>query len=159
MLDSHFRKEEFKKSVKENVKMLYRKTLDEASQEQIFQAVSLAVKDVVIDNWLLTQKQYEKDDPKIVYYLSMEFLMGRALGNNLINLCAYKEVKEALDELGLDLNTIEDQEPDPALGNGGLGRLAACFLDSLQHLDTVLMDVVSVTTMVCSNRKSKTDIR
>ena len=125
MLDSHFRKEEFKKSVKENVKMLYRKTLDEASQEQIFQAVSLAVKDVVIDNWLLTQKQYEKDDPKIVYYLSMEFLMGRALGNNLINLCAYKEVKEALDELGLDLNTIEDQEPDPALGNGGLGRLAA----------------------------------
>ena len=106
MLDSHFRKEEFKKSVKENVKMLYRKTLDEASQEQIFQAVSLAVKDVVIDNWLLTQKQYEKDDPKIVYYLSMEFLMGRALGNNLINLCAYKEVKEALDELGLDLNTI-----------------------------------------------------
>ena len=134
MLDSHFRKEEFKKSVKENVKMLYRKTLDEASQEQIFQAVSLAVKDVVIDNWLLTQKQYEKDDPKIVYYLSMEFLMGRALGNNLINLCAYKEVKEALDELGLDLNTIEDQEPDPALGNGGLGRLAACFLDSLATL-------------------------
>ena len=135
MLDSHFRKEEFKKSVKENVKMLYRKTLDEASQEQIFQAVSLAVKDVVIDNWLLTQKQYEKDDPKIVYYLSMEFLMGRALGNNLINLCAYKEVKEALDELGLDLNTIEDQEPDPALGNGGLGRLAACFLDSLATLN------------------------
>ena len=134
MLDSHFRKEEFKKSVKENVKMIYRKTLDEASQEQIFQAVSLAVKDVVIDNWLLTQKQYEKDDPKIVYYLSMEFLMGRALGNNLINLCAYKEVKEALDELGLDLNTIEDQEPDPALGNGGLGRLAACFLDSLATL-------------------------
>ena len=134
MLDSHFRKEEFKKSVKENVKMLYRKTLDEASQEQIFQAVSLAVKDVVIDNWLLTQKQYEKDDPKIVYYLSMEFLMGRALGNNLINLCAYKEVKEALDELGLDLNTIEDQEPDPALGNGGLGRLAACFLDSIASL-------------------------
>ena len=134
MLDSHFRKEEFKKCVNENVKMLYRKTLDEASQEQIFQAVSLAVKDVVIDNWLLTQKQYEKDDPKIVYYLSMEFLMGRALGNNLINLCAYKEVKEALDELGLDLNTFEDQESDPALGIGGLGRLAACFLDSLATL-------------------------
>ena len=134
MLDNHFKKEEFKKSVKENVKMLYRKTIDEATQEQIFQAVSLAVKDVIIDNWLLTQKQYEKDDPKIVYYLSMEFLMGRALGNNLINLCAYNEVKEALDELGFDLNVIEDQEPDPALGNGGLGRLAACFLDSLATL-------------------------
>ena len=125
MLDSHFKKEEFKKAVKENVKMLYRKTIDEATQQQIFQAVSLAVKDVIIDNWLATQKQYEKDDPKIVYYLSMEFLMGRALGNNLINLTAYKEVKEALDELGFDLNVIEDQEPDPALGNGGLGRLAA----------------------------------
>ena len=132
MLDSHFKKEEFKKAVKENVKMLYRKTIDEATQQQIFQAVSLAVKDVIIDNWLATQKQYEKDDPKIVYYLSMEFLMGRALGNNLINLTAYKEVKEALDELGFDLN--EDQEPDPALGNGGLGRLAACFLDSLATL-------------------------
>ena len=134
MLDNQFKKEEFKKSVKENVKMLYRKTIEEATQEQIFQAVSLAVKDVIIDNWLLTQKQYEKDDPKIVYYLSMEFLMGRALGNNLINLCAYDEVKEALDELGFDLNVIEDQEPDPALGNGGLGRLAACFLDSLATL-------------------------
>ena len=134
MLDSHFKKEEFKKSVKDNVKMLYRKTIDEATQEQIFQAVSLAVKDVIIDNWLLSQKQFEKDDPKIVYYMSMEFLMGRALGNNLINLCAYKEVKEALEELGFDLNVIEDQEPDPALGNGGLGRLAACFLDSLSTL-------------------------
>ncbi len=134
MVNKQFKKEEFKESVKENVKMLYRKTIDEASQEQIFQAVSLAVKDVVIDNWLDTQRQYEKDDPKIVYYLSMEFLMGRALGNNLINLCAYNEVKEALDELGFDLNVIEDQEPDPALGNGGLGRLAACFLDSLATL-------------------------
>ena len=134
MLDNQFKKEEFKKSVKENVKMLYRKTIEEATQEQIFQAVSLAVKDVIIDNWLLTQKQYEKDDPKIVYYLSMEFLMGRALGNNLINLSGYDEVKEALDELGFDLNVIEDQEPDPALGNGGLGRLAACFLDSLATL-------------------------
>ena len=134
MLDRHFKKEEFKKSVRDNVKMLYRKTLEEATQEQVFQAVSLAVKDVIIDNWLLTQKQYEKDDPKIVYYMSMEFLMGRALGNNLINLCACDEVREALDELGFDLNVIEDQEPDPALGNGGLGRLAACFLDSLSTL-------------------------
>ena len=135
MIDKQFEKEEFKKSVKENVKFLYRKTLEEATQEQIFQAVSYAVKDVIIDNWLKSQKAYEKQDPKIVYYMSMEFLMGRALGNNLINLGAYGEVKEALEELGLDINCIEDQEPDPALGNGGLGRLAACFLDSLATLN------------------------
>ena len=135
MIDKQFEKEEFKKSVKENVKFLYRKTLEEATQEQIFQAVSYTVKDVIIDNWLKSQKAYEKQDPKIVYYMSMEFLMGRALGNNLINLCAYGEVKEALEELGFDLNCIEDQEPDPALGNGGLGRLAACFLDSLATLN------------------------
>ena len=135
MIDKQFEKEEFKKSVKENVKFLYRKTLEEATQEQIFQAVSYTVKDVIIDNWLKSQRAYEKQDPKIVYYMSMEFLMGRALGNNLINLGAYGEVKEALEELGLDINCIEDQEPDPALGNGGLGRLAACFLDSLATLN------------------------
>ena len=124
----------FKERVKENVKTLYRKTIKEADQQQMFQAVAYAVKDEIINNWMATQKQYEKDDPKTVYYMSMEFLMGRALGNNLINLTAYKEVKEALDELGFDLNVIEDQEPDAALGNGGLGRLAACFLDSLATL-------------------------
>ncbi len=127
-------KEVFKEQVKENVKTLYRKTLKEATQQQIFQAVSYAVKDTIIDNWLATQQQLDEDDPKMVYYMSMEFLMGRALGNNLINLTAYKEVKEALEEMGLDLNVIEDQEPDAALGNGGLGRLAACFLDSLATL-------------------------
>ncbi len=152
-------RKKFKKSVKENVKFLYRKTLEEATQEQIFQAVSYTVKDVIIDNWLANQKAYEKEDPKIVYYMSMEFLMGRALGNNLINLTAYKEVKEALDEMGLDLNCIEDQEPDAALGNGGLGRLAACFLDSLQHLDMLHTAVESVTVMVCSNSRSETVIR
>ena len=135
MIDKQFKKEAFKESVKENVKFLYRKTLEEATQEQIFQAVSYTVKDVIIDNWLETQNAYQKQDPKIVYYMSMEFLMGRALGNNLLNLTAYGEVKEALEELGLDLNVIEDQEPDPALGNGGLGRLAACFLDSLATLN------------------------
>ena len=135
MTNEMFKKEAFKKSVKDNVKFLYRKTIEEATQEQIFQAVSYSVKDVIIDNWLATQKSYDEQDPKIVYYMSMEFLMGRALGNNLINLCAYGEVKEALEELGFDLNCIEDQEPDPALGNGGLGRLAACFLDSLATLN------------------------
>ena len=127
-------KEVFKERVKDNVRTLYRKTIKEADQQQLFQAVSYAVKDEIINNWLATQKQYEKDDPKTVYYMSMEFLMGRALGNNLINLTVYNEVKEALEEMGFDLNVIEDQEPDAALGNGGLGRLAACFLDSLATL-------------------------
>ena len=119
---------------KANVKQLFRKTVDEVSQQELYQAVSYVVKDAIIDDWIATQKQYEKDDPKIVYYMSMEFLLGRALGNNLINMTAYKEVKEALEEMGLNLNELEDQEPDPALGNGGLGRLAACFLDSLASL-------------------------
>ncbi len=129
-----FDKEMFKRSVLYNVKTLYRKTLEEATEQQIFQAVSYAIKDDIIDHWLETQKEYEKEDPKTVYYLSMEFLMGRALGNNLINLQAYDEVKTALKELGLNINVVEDQEPDAALGNGGLGRLAACFLDSLATL-------------------------
>lgn len=118
----------------ENVKYLYRKTMDEASEQEIFQAVSYVVKDVIIDQWLATQQEFDKADPKIVYYMSMEFLMGRALGNNLINLTVYNEVKEALEEMGINLNAIEDQEPDPALGNGGLGRLAACFMESLATL-------------------------
>ena len=134
MINPRFEKKAFKKEVEQNVKQLFRKTVDEASQQELYQAVSYVVKDAIIDDWIATQKQYEKDDPKIVYYMSMEFLLGRALGNNLINMTAYKEVKEALEEMGLNLNELEDQEPDPALGNGGLGRLAACFLDSLASL-------------------------
>lgn len=129
-----FDKEGFKKEVINNVKVLFRRTIDDATQQQIFQAVSYAIKDDIIDRWIATHKEYEKQNAKTVYYLSMEFLMGRALGNNLINMTYYKGVKEALDELGFDLNVIEDQEPDAALGNGGLGRLAACFLDSLATL-------------------------
>lgn len=131
---STFDTELFKRSVLYNIKTLYRKTPEEATDQQIFQAVSYAIKDAVVDRWLTTQKEFDKQDPKMVYYLSMEFLMGRALGNNIINLQAYKEVKKALDELGIDVNVVEDQEPDAALGNGGLGRLAACFLDSLATL-------------------------
>ncbi len=129
-----FDKELFKRSVLYNVRTLYRKTLEEATPQQIFQAVSYAIKDQIVENWMDTQKTYEEEDPKMVYYMSMEFLMGRALGNNMINLQAYDTVKEALEELNLDINMVEDQEPDAALGNGGLGRLAACFLDSLASL-------------------------
>ena len=129
-----FDRELFKRSVLYNVKTLYRKNIEEATDQEIFQAVGYAIKDAIVDHWMTTQKEYEKKDPKIVYYMSMEFLMGRALGNNLINLQAYKAVKECLEELGVDINVIEDQEPDAALGNGGLGRLAACFLDSLATL-------------------------
>ena len=129
-----FDKELFKRSVLYNVRTLYRKNMDEATPQQVFQAVSYAIKDQIVDYWMKTQEAYEREDPKTVYYLSMEFLMGRALGNNMINLMAYKDAKDALEELGVDINVIEDQEPDAALGNGGLGRLAACFLDSLATL-------------------------
>ena len=134
MNNETFDKAQFIKDVQDNVKNLYRKTIKEATQQEIFQAVSFTVKDVIIDEWLATQRSFDKQDPKMVYYMSMEFLMGRALGNNLINLKAYKQVKEALEEMGLNLDVIEDQEPDPALGNGGLGRLAACFMESLATL-------------------------
>ena len=134
MNNSGFDKATFKRSVVDNVKNMFRRTIDEATPQQVFQAVAYAVKDVIIDEWIATHKEYEKKDVKTVYYLSMEFLMGRALGNDIINIGARKEIKEVLDELGFDLNAIEDQEPDPALGNGGLGRLAACFLDSLATL-------------------------
>ena len=134
MSEFEFDKEEFKKNVVNAVKSRYRKTIDEADKQQVFQAVAYTVKDYIIDRWIATHKEFEKQDAKTVYYMSMEFLMGRALGNNMINLTCYKEVKESLDELGFDLNAIEDEEPDAALGNGGLGRLAACFLDSLSSL-------------------------
>ena len=130
-----FNKEEFKKDIKDNCKLLYRKNIDECDDQQKFQAVAYSVKNIIIDKWIATHKEYEKQDVKIVCYMSMEFLMGRALGNNMINLMAYDEIKEVLAELGIDINVIEDQEPDAALGNGGLGRLAACFLDSLATLE------------------------
>ena len=129
-----FDKEKFKKELESNVRMLFRRKLEEATPQQIYQAVAYSVKDDIIDNWIETHKAYEKQDKKMVYYMSMEFLMGRALGNNMINLLCYDDVRETLEELGLELNLIEDQEPDAALGNGGLGRLAACFLDSLATL-------------------------
>ena len=129
-----FNKKKFKKEVEANTRVLFRRTLEEATPQQIYQAVAYSIKDDIIDNWIETHKAYAAQDKKTVYYMSMEFLMGRALGNNMINLTCYDEVREALEEMGLDLNLIEDQEPDAALGNGGLGRLAACFLDSLATL-------------------------
>lgn len=141
------------------MKTLFRKEVEEATPQQLFQAVSYAVKEAIIDDWLATQKQYEKDDPKTVYYMSMEFLLGRALGNNLINMTAYKEVKEALEEMGIDLNVIEDQEPDPHLVTVDSDVWQHVSWILLQHWDMHLMDVVSVTVMVCSSRRSETAIR
>lgn len=129
-----FNKRKFKQAVVENVKSLYRREMDEATDKQLYMAVAYAVKDLMMDDWIKSQREYKEQNKKTVFYLSMEFLMGRALGNNMINLTHYKEIAEALDELGLDINVIEDQERDAALGNGGLGRLAACFLDSLATL-------------------------
>lgn len=145
MKENVFNKEAFIEDVKENVKNLYRKTLDEASQQEIFQAVSYTVKDVIIDDWLATQKAFDKQDPKMVYYMSMEFLMGRALGNNMINLKMYKEVKEALGEIGLNLDEIEDQEPDPHLEMADSDVLQPALWSHWQHLDTQLTAAVSVT--------------
>ena len=129
------KKEEFKRDVENYLKTLFRRNVNDASKQQLFQAVSYAVKDIIIDQWMETHRKFEEQDVKIVYYLSMEFLMGRALGNNIINLKAGKVVHDALEEMGVDLNILEDQEPDAALGNGGLGRLAACFLESLASLN------------------------
>ena len=134
IMNKRLSKSEFKVAIESNIKTLYRKTIDEATVDQVFQAVSYAVKDIIIDEWIATHDEYEKQDVKVLYYMSMEFLIGRTLGNNIINIGAIKEVREALSELGFDLNAVEDKEPDPALGNGGLGRLAACFLDSLATL-------------------------
>uniref|UniRef100_I5AUH4 Alpha-1,4 glucan phosphorylase n=1 Tax=Eubacterium cellulosolvens (strain ATCC 43171 / JCM 9499 / 6) TaxID=633697 RepID=I5AUH4_EUBC6 len=134
MLKPIFKKETFKKEVKDEIRRLFRTTLEEATNHQIYQAVCYVAKDVIIDNWMSTQQAMKEQDPKIVYYMSMEFLTGRYLGNNLLALTAYGEVKQALEEMNIDIDAIEDEERDPALGNGGLGRLAACFLDSLATL-------------------------
>lgn len=148
-----FNKKKFINDVTETVRHMYRKQLKEASQQEIFQAVSYVVKDVVIDDWLATQQAFDDQDPKIVYYMSMEFLMGRALGNNLINLKAYKEVKEALEEIGLNLDVIEDQEPDPHSETVALDVLQHALWNHWQHLDTQLTAAVSVTVMACSNSR------
>lgn len=158
-MDKHFDKERFKETVRDNVRNLFRKTLKEATQQQLFQAVAYAVKDVIIDNWMATQQVMDEEDPKILYYMSMEFLMGRALGNNLINLTAYKEVKEALSEMGFDLNVIEDQEPDAALGNGASAVSPPASLIRSRRSVIRRTAAASVTAMACSVRRSRTATR
>ncbi len=132
--NEHDKKAHLKQDIENYMKLLFRKPVENATSQQLFQAVAYAVKDIVVDDWLETHKQYEEKDVKTVYYLSMEFLMGRALGNMIINLKQDKVVRAVLEELGVDLDVLEDEEPDAALGNGGLGRLAACFLESLSTL-------------------------
>ena len=151
-----FDKEAFKSSVKNNVRTLYRKTLSEATEQEIFQAVSYTVKDVIIDQWLATQQTFDKEDPKMVYYMSMEFLMGRALGNNMINLTCYDEVREALEEMGLDLNVIEDRSRMRLSVTAALAVWQPASWIPWLPLDIRHTAAVSVTTMVCSNRRSRT---
>ncbi|KAF5065204.1 Glycogen phosphorylase [anaerobic digester metagenome] len=128
-------KETLKTMIRENVKTLYRKNIETASAEEIYHAAVFSLRDLITDKWIKTHDTYSEKDAKIVYYLSMEFLMGRFLGNALINMGMNTVIKEVFAELGIDYNTVEDAEPDPGLGNGGLGRLAACFLDSLSTLE------------------------
>lgn len=154
-----FSKEDFKKQVKDYVKVVSRKTIEEASQLDIYTGVAYGLKDYIIDQWIATHKEYEARDVKTVYYLSMEFLTGRALGNIIINLSARDEIKEAIEELGLDLNVIEDQEPDAALGNGGLGRLRHASLILWQLLDIRHMAAVYAINTVCLSKKLLTAIR
>ena len=157
MRDNTFSKKVFIKTVSDNLKNKYRKTIDDATQQELYQAVSEAVKDVIMDEWIATQRVMDKDDPKVVYYMSMEFLMGRALGNNLINLSAYKEVKEALDEIGVDINAIEDQEPDPATADLEDWQHASWI--HLPHSDILHTAVESDTDMVCSSSRFQTASR
>lgn len=132
-MSCNFNKEEFKQEIIDHVRNFSRKELKDATPQELYQAVSFAVRDIITENWIATHNAYDQQDPKIVYYLSMEFLTGRALGNNLLNLTITEQVSQALDELEIDMNLslIEEQEADAGLGNGGLGRLAACFMDSL----------------------------
>lgn len=131
-----FSKVEFKKDIELILKIKYGKTIKNALENEKFYAISKAIMDIIIDNWNKTKKEYNKG--KEAYYFSAEYLMGRALGNNLINLGIYEEVKEVLEELDIDLNNIENTEEDAGLGNGGLGRLAACFMDSSATLNLPL---------------------
>lgn len=128
-------KSQLKKSILRKIRRQYGKTIEEAHEYEIYYAVSRATLDYIVENWYNTKKTYAKKQVKQMYYFSAEFLMGRYLGNNLINLQINEAVKETLQELGVDINKVEDREMDAGLGNGGLGRLAACFLDSLATLE------------------------
>ncbi|MDO5088863.1 MAG: glycogen/starch/alpha-glucan phosphorylase [Leptotrichiaceae bacterium] len=126
---------QLKDSILRKLRRQYGKTIEEAHEYEIYYAVSRATLDYIVENWYNTKKTYAKKQVKQMYYFSAEFLMGRYLGNNLINLQINDAVRETLEELGVDINKIEDREIDAGLGNGGLGRLAACFLDSLATLE------------------------
>ena len=130
-----FDAEKFKENLEGRLKRQYGKDISQANKHDLFDAVSASALEVIMENWMATRHEYEKKPTKQLYYLSAEFLMGRALSNNLINAEISDKVKEVLKGMNIDYDMIEDQEPDAGLGNGGLGRLAACFLDSLATLD------------------------
>ncbi|MBO5235714.1 MAG: glycogen/starch/alpha-glucan phosphorylase [Spirochaetaceae bacterium] len=130
-----FNKQQFKDSLIERLKRQYGKEISQANSHDLFDAVSASALELIMSNWMETRRQYEKKPTRQIYYLSAEFLMGRALSNNLINTGLLQGIQDVLKEMKIDYNLLEDQEPDAGLGNGGLGRLAACFLDSLATLD------------------------
>lgn len=134
-MNSFVSKEVVKSAVVDSLRNLFRKTVDNATDVEIYEAAVYALRTVFTEKWIKTHDEYKEKDVKMVYYLSMEFLMGRFFGNSVMNLLMYDTVKEALEELGFDYNTLENTEQDPGLGNGGLGRLAACFLDSLSTME------------------------
>lgn len=155
----NFDAESFKKSLSARLKRQYGKDITQANKHDLFDAVSASAMEIITENWMKTRNAYYKHQGRRVYYLSAEFLMGRALSNNLINAGIIEGVKDVLEELGVDYNMVEDQEPDAGLGNGGLGRLAACFLDSLATLDYPGHGYGIRYNTACSSSTLKTDIR
>ena len=139
MPTTKFDKESIKQSIVGKVQRYNGRTIDEASPQQIYRAVASTVRDQIMQKYVTAREERKRSKQKRLYYLSVEYLMGRSMYCNMLNLVSTKEYTEALAELGIDIQDVLKEEPEPGLGNGGLGRLAACFLDSLSSLDLPAM--------------------